>query len=220
MRLFLPSLSHPRLCREALSAVSTGHIVNLISNDVERFTETPIMSHFLWIAPAQTLVVAYLIWQQIGVSTLSGMSLMLVLVPLHPLFGRFYASFRNKTATATDSRVKTVKEAFVGMRILKMYNWETPFTEKVDAVRKVELQSLVKSNQIRGFNISFNFMAGPLMAFLCFVTYEFLGNVLTAEKVFSSIGYLNTLRHTMALFFPMGIQVRSRRPHTCRGSAR
>jgi len=60
-------------CRQTISQVSTGHVVNLISNDVERFTETPIMAHFLWIAPVQLLVVSYLVWQQIGVSTLSGM---------------------------------------------------------------------------------------------------------------------------------------------------
>jgi len=77
----------------------------------------------------------------------------------------------------------------------------------VDAVRKVELRSLVKSNQIRGFNLAFNFASGPLMAFLCFLTFELLGNSLTAENVFATIGYLNTMKIPMALFFPIAIQV-------------
>eukprot|EP00911_Craspedida_sp_UC1_P000184 UC1_evm1s144 len=195
-----------RVSSEAMAGVTTGRLVNLVSNDVERFTETAIMTHFLWVAPLQLMAAAYLIWQQIGVASLAGLALMVLLVPLHPLLGRFYARFRAKTAHLTDQRVKTVKEVFTGMRVLKMYAWETPFREKVDALRQKELGWLSRSNQVRGFNMSFNMVAPPIMAFVCFATYWFQGNQLTAEKVFSTVGYINSLRISMATFFPIAVQ--------------
>lgn len=43
---------------------------------------------------------------------------------------------RGKTAAFTDIRIRTMNEVISGMRIIKMYAWEQPFTELVNENRK------------------------------------------------------------------------------------
>lgn len=44
--------------------------------------------------------------------------------------------FRNKTAVLTDSRIRTMNEVVSGIRIIKMYAWEKPFTALINDIRK------------------------------------------------------------------------------------
>ena len=36
----------------------------------------------------------------------------------------------------TDRRVKVMNEVISGMRVLKLYTWEDPFTQLVESLRK------------------------------------------------------------------------------------
>lgn len=43
---------------------------------------------------------------------------------------------RSKTATLTDHRIRLMNEVVSGIRIIKMYAWEKPFSALVDEVRR------------------------------------------------------------------------------------
>lgn len=51
------------------------------------------------------------------------------------LMVRFFV-FRSKTATLTDSRIRTMNEVVSGIRIIKMYAWEKPFASLVADIRR------------------------------------------------------------------------------------
>jgi len=61
---------------------STGQILNLISNDVNRFDFGMILLPFLWIGPIETAVVTYFLWQEVSVSSLFGVSTLVMFIPL------------------------------------------------------------------------------------------------------------------------------------------
>jgi hypothetical protein len=42
-----------RISKQSFATVTTGHVINLVSNDVERFIQGSIMIHFLYIGPIQ-----------------------------------------------------------------------------------------------------------------------------------------------------------------------
>ncbi|XP_070142244.1 probable multidrug resistance-associated protein lethal(2)03659 [Drosophila kikkawai] len=54
-----------RLSTTALGAATSGHVVNLISNDVSRLDSNILFTHFLWIGPLQTVLVTYLMYLQV-----------------------------------------------------------------------------------------------------------------------------------------------------------
>lgn len=71
------SLSH-----SAFTEASVGHIINLLSNDVNKFDASVTSIHTLWIGPLQTMLVTYLLWREIGIPSLIGASTFLFFIPI------------------------------------------------------------------------------------------------------------------------------------------
>jgi len=60
-------------------------MINLISNDVNQFDLALPKLHYLWIGPLQIIVFTYLLWQEIGVSSLIGIATLFFFIPLQGL---------------------------------------------------------------------------------------------------------------------------------------
>lgn len=56
----------------ALAQTTAGQVVNLLSNDVNRFDYAFIYTHFIWLLPLQVIVVCYLIYLKIGYAAIVG----------------------------------------------------------------------------------------------------------------------------------------------------
>nr|CAD7590287.1 unnamed protein product [Timema genevievae] len=61
-----------RLSRTALGQTEAGKMVNLLSNDVNRFEQLTYFLHYLWVLPIQTIIIISVIWQWVGVSAAIG----------------------------------------------------------------------------------------------------------------------------------------------------
>lgn len=96
---------------------TTGHVVNLVSNDVERFIHATPYLHFLWIAPLQAAGAAWLMWKYAGAYTLIGFAVVLLMVPYQMLQSRAFAKLRLATAKLTDSRVRMMAELLGGIQV-------------------------------------------------------------------------------------------------------
>lgn len=71
-----------RLSRTALGETTVGQVVNLLSNDVNRFDVALIFLHYLWIAPVETIIVTYFMYEVVGWATFLGVLFLLMLIPL------------------------------------------------------------------------------------------------------------------------------------------
>ncbi|XP_072539980.1 ATP-binding cassette sub-family C member 4 isoform X3 [Salminus brasiliensis] len=194
------------LSSAAMGQTTTGQIVNLLSNDVNKFDEVTIFLHFLWVGPLQAAAVIGLLWQEIGPSCLAGMAVLIFLMPLQTLFGRLFSKFRSKTAALTDSRIRTMNEVVSGIRIIKMYAWEKPFAALVDDVRKKEISKIMSSSYLRGLNMASFFSASKIIVFVTFTVYVLVGNKISASRVFVAVSLYSAVRLTVTLFFPAAIE--------------
>jgi ATP-binding cassette subfamily C (CFTR/MRP) protein 4 len=61
---------------------TAGQVVNLLSNDVNRFDLVPIFMHFLWVGPLETLLCSYLMYREMGFSAMMGVATLLLTIPL------------------------------------------------------------------------------------------------------------------------------------------
>uniref|UniRef100_A0AAY4E2R3 Multidrug resistance-associated protein 4 n=1 Tax=Denticeps clupeoides TaxID=299321 RepID=A0AAY4E2R3_9TELE len=194
------------LSSTAMGQTTTGQIVNLLSNDVNKFEEVFIFLHFLWVGPLQAAAVIGLLWQEIGPSCIAGMATLLFLMPLQTLFGRLFSSFRTKTSVLTDSRIRIMNEVVSGIRIIKMYAWEKPFSALVSEVRRKEISKIMSSSYLRGLNMASFFAASKIIVFITFTVYVLLGNTMNASRVFVAVSLYNAVRLTVTLFFPAAIE--------------
>uniref|UniRef100_A0A8C2IQD2 Cystic fibrosis transmembrane conductance regulator n=1 Tax=Cyprinus carpio TaxID=7962 RepID=A0A8C2IQD2_CYPCA len=194
------------LSATAMGQTTTGQIVNLLSNDVNKFDEVTIFLHFLWVAPLQAAAVIGLLWQEIGASCLAGMAVLFFLMPLQTIFGKLFSKYRSKTAAFTDSRIRTMNEVVSGIRIIKMYAWEKPFAALVNDVRRKEISKIMSSSYLRGLNMASFFTANKIILFVTFTVYVLVGNKISASRVFVTVSLYSAVRLTVTLFFPAAIE--------------
>lgn len=62
--------------------ISTGHLVNLATSDVDRFLWGGMFFHYLWAGPLESLVVLYFGLSSVGVSFLAGFDVLLLVIPM------------------------------------------------------------------------------------------------------------------------------------------
>ncbi|KAM6178581.1 ATP-binding cassette sub-family C member 4 isoform 2-T2 [Rhynchocyon petersi] len=194
------------LSNTAMGKTTTGQIVNLLSNDVNKFDQVTIFLHFLWAGPLQAIAVTALLWMEIGISCLAGMAVLIILLPLQSCIGKLFSSLRSKTATFTDLRIRTMNEVITGIRIIKMYAWEKSFADLITNLRRKEISKILRSSYLRGMNLASFFVASKIIVFVTFTTYVLLGNVITASRVFVAVTLYGAVRLTVTLFFPSAIE--------------
>ncbi|XP_061290379.1 ATP-binding cassette sub-family C member 4-like [Bos javanicus] len=195
-----------RLSNSDMGKTTTGQIVNLLSNDVNRFDRVTMFLHFLWTGPLMAITVIILLWMEIGISCLAGMALLIILTLLQSFSGKLFLSLRSKTAALTDDRIRTMNEVIIGIRTIKMYAWEKSFAELITRLRRKEISKILRSSYLDGMNLIFFDTASKLILFITFTTYVLLGNMITISQVFLAITLYQVVQLTGILFFPIAIE--------------
>eukprot|EP01134_Creolimax_fragrantissima_P003514 CFRG3514T1 len=191
---------------ETLATTTTGHLVNMMSNDVTRFDQLCPFVHYTWIAPLELSVIAYLSYNEVGASCFVGIGILMLLLPFQVFSSRFFAKLRGKATLLTDERVKKMGEVLTGVRVMKMYAWENSFAKVVGAVRAEEMTHVRKAAFMKGTNLAFFFASPSIVSCAIFVTYHLTGGQLTAKKVFTVLSLLSVLALTLTLFVPFAVQ--------------
>ncbi|KAK9869554.1 hypothetical protein WA026_003307 [Henosepilachna vigintioctopunctata] len=195
-----------RLSQTSLGKTAAGQIVNLLSNDVARFDIVVIGLNYLWVGPIQVLVIGYLMWMQIGSSSMAGLvSMLLMTVPLQLMMGAATSKYRLEVAKRTDKRVKIMNELLAGVQVIKMYAWETPFESVVENARKDEIKYLTKTSYVRAVMASFMVFVERATLAATIVCYVALGNEIRPDLVFSLAMFFNMLQLTLAILVPLVI---------------
>ncbi|XP_065203724.1 probable multidrug resistance-associated protein lethal(2)03659 isoform X2 [Planococcus citri] len=194
-----------KLSKTALGETTVGQVVNLLSNDVNRFDIAVIFLHYLWLGPLETIIVTYFLWQEIDWASCIGVAALLLFIPLQGYLGKKTSALRLKTAIRTDERVRLMNEIISGIQVIKMYTWEKPFAALVAKARKKEVNEIKGTSHIRGVLLSFIIFHTRIALFFSIFSYVVVGNTITAQKVFVITSYFNILRQTMTVFFPQGI---------------
>ncbi|XP_055398764.1 ATP-binding cassette sub-family C member 4-like [Bubalus kerabau] len=195
-----------RLSNSAIGKTTTGQIVNMLSNDVNRFDRVMIRLHILWIGPLNAITAIILLWMEIGISSLAGMALLIIFMLLQSFSGKLFSSLRRKSAAFTDTRLRTMNEVITGIRTIKMYAWEKLFAELITRLRRKEISKILRRSYLDGMNLIFFDTASKVILFITFTTYVLLGNMITVNQVFLAITLYQVVQFTGILLFPTAIE--------------
>ncbi|KAL5467459.1 hypothetical protein EMCRGX_G031685 [Ephydatia muelleri] len=188
-----------------LNRITTGHVINIVSNDVQRLDNAFLFLNYLWIGPLYLVAYTYLVYQEVGSAVFLVTGFVLTQIPLQMVLGKFFASLRLKSALLTDKRVKAMKELISGIRVIKMYTWEEAFMKIVSLLRRKESRTIQSSSMIRAGNFALYTVSLTVMAFMVFSTYAGMGGTLTAKAIFTILSLTGALRVTSIHFFVLGI---------------
>lgn len=130
------------------------------------FFQTIESFHFCWLGPLEIIVIIYLLYRQVGLIALLTLIVTIFLLPVQVILGLIFGKLRwaiscfilhieknlvfhviplfmgtwifcrMKIGAAGDKRINLMNQIIAGMRVIKMYCWEKPFSEIIFNLRR------------------------------------------------------------------------------------
>ncbi|KAF2086979.1 hypothetical protein K490DRAFT_43016 [Saccharata proteae CBS 121410] len=154
------------------SQVTSGAIINLMAVDSFKVAEISAYLHFLWAnTPVQVVVSVVLLYRLLGLSSIAGIGMMILLLPVNMLISKRFASIQKQILAATDARIHTTNEILTNIRIIKYFAWEQRFMKQVEEKRSAELTFLRRRYQWWAAAATVWSGAPVIITFLSFLVY-------------------------------------------------
>ncbi|NXP80221.1 MRP7 protein, partial [Ramphastos sulfuratus] len=177
----------------SLTHFTVGEIVNFMSTDATRLVNFCTSFHEVWSLPFQFAITLYLLYEQVGVAFLGGLSLTLLLVPINKIIANRIMMNNQEMLKHKDTRVKLMTEFLSGIRVIKFYTWEKHFSTRINACRAKELQKLRATQYLDAVCVYLWAALPVIISIAIFITYVLLGHLLTATKVFTALALVGML---------------------------
>lgn len=151
-----------RVSNSARKESTVGEIVNLMSVDAQRFMDVTAYVNMIWSAPLQIALALYFLWGILGPSVLSGLAVMIILIPVNALIAGKVRHLQIKQMKNKDERVKLMNEVLSGIKVLKLYAWEPSFEEQILKIRNKEIKVLKEAAYLNA-GTSFIWSCAPFL---------------------------------------------------------
>ncbi|KAG5515912.1 hypothetical protein RHGRI_036827 [Rhododendron griersonianum] len=183
-----------RLTHESRKKFATGKITNLMTTDAETLQQVCQSLHTLWSAPFRIVVALVLLYQQLGVASLLGALMLVLMFPLQTFVISKMQKLSKEGLQRTDKRIGLMNEILAAMDTVKCYAWENSFQSKVQTVRNDELAWFRKAQLLAACN-SFILNSIPVIVIvISFGVFTLLGGDLTPARAFTSLSLFAVLR--------------------------
>ncbi|ORX59695.1 multi drug resistance-associated protein MRP [Hesseltinella vesiculosa] len=181
---------------------TVGEIVNHMSVDAQRLMDLCTYFHIVWSGPLQIVIALVMLHGTMGASIWAGVAILILTIPLNTYLAKKMRTYQKAQMGNKDARVKLMNEILNGIRVIKLYAWETPFYQKVSFIRNdLELAMLKKIGVLSSIQ-NFTWSSIPFLVSLStFAFYiAFSGRLLTSEVAFVAISLFGLLQFPLAVF--------------------
>ena len=172
----------------------------MLATDAERVTGIFSCITTVWSAPLTIAITQYFLWQYLGPSSMAGLAVIALLIPIESLFSRKLKHCNVEIMEQKDKRIKMTNEVINGIKSIKVNVWEQGFYTRIKQFRAAEIAQLRTVSLISAFN-AFLVAVAPFLAamssFTLFVVIDPENNLMTPEVGFVSLAYYNTLRRPL-----------------------
>ncbi|KAI9805212.1 MAG: hypothetical protein M1825_001048 [Sarcosagium campestre] len=178
------------------SQANVGTITNLMAIDSFKVSEVSAYLHFLWSGvPVQIVLAIVLLYRILGYSSIAGIGIMILLLPLNIAIARGFSKFQKKIMAATDARIQTTNEVLQNIRIIKFFAWEQRFGNLVNEKRTTELRCLRNKFILWACASTVWYGAPLLITFLSFLIYTVVEKKeLVPSVAFTALSLFSILR--------------------------
>ena len=188
-----------KLSPQGLQEETTGKIVTLMSNDVNKLQDLFQLLHNLWGAPIFIIASFVMLYDVIQWSAFIGFACILVAAPLTFLVASTLFAIRKKLVKCADARINILSEVVNGMRVIKYYAWESAFAQRVREIRDKEVKLIWQSQRV-GALFGVALFSTPVFIAVCSLgSYSLAGNKLNASTAYTALALFNMLRFPLIL---------------------
>ncbi|GKA84558.1 ABC transporter C family member 2 isoform X1, partial [Tanacetum coccineum] len=163
--------------------------------------------HTLWSAPFRIILALVLLYQQLGIASLLGALLLVLMFSLQTLVISRMQKMSKEGLQRTDKRIGLMNEILAAMDTVKCYAWENSFRDKVQGVRNEELSWFRKVQMLGALNTFLLNTIPVVVTVVSFGMFTLLGGELTPAKAFTSLSLFAVLRFPLFMLPDMISQV-------------
>jgi hypothetical protein len=128
----------------SLAKKSAGEVTNLMAVDSSRLQELTPYLHAIWYSLYQIVLAMTFLWQQMGISCLAGITVIVCMIPVSNRVSSYMKSLQKQLSKIRDDRSKLTNEMLLSMKVIKIQSWEAQFHKKINKIREEELVALGK----------------------------------------------------------------------------
>ena len=174
-------------------------MVNLISINAQSFTEIAYHANMLWFSSMTVIITLAMLWYTLGISAFAGVLIMIILIPVTSVISNKCKQLQTKKLKLQDTRIKTINEMLIGIKVIKLYAWELSLKDIINKIRNSELMimrwmAFLTGTSVLTSNIAPFFVSG--VSFGLFIYLNDKGS-LNAEKAFVALTLFNLLKHPL-----------------------
>ncbi|KAL8091101.1 ABC transporter C family member 12-like isoform X1 [Apium graveolens] len=186
-----------RLTSEGREKFPPGRITNMMTTDANALQRICQQLHGLWSLPFRIILALVLLYQQLGVSSILGSLVLLLMIPLQTFIVKKSRKLSREGLDCTDKRVGLMNEIVASMETVKCYAWEESFQTKVQSMRNRELSWFRKAQLLGACNTFILNSIPVLVTVISFGCFTFLGGELTPARAFTSLSLFAVLRYPL-----------------------
>ncbi|CAB4057871.1 ABCC9 [Lepeophtheirus salmonis] len=175
--------------------IDIGFITNLASEDIINIRELIWNVHYIWSLPLKILVLLFLLYDQLGISGVSGAILgTCVILPLQVLTGKLMSENNKLILCSQDNRLFKSTETLASMKTVKLATMEEWALKRIRCARTKELIFLRRDSFLWSFMAFLASISTTLVTTLTLGLFVLLeDHNFTAADLFTSMALLSQL---------------------------
>ncbi|XP_064214629.1 probable multidrug resistance-associated protein lethal(2)03659 isoform X2 [Tribolium castaneum] len=193
------------LRRESFQNLTSGQIINLLSNDIHRIDLVLPTLHFLWSAPLKLVLATVYLTITFGFTATLGIFGILFFVIAQLLVARKFSQVKQKLGPKTDHRIRLFNDIIRGIQVIKMCTWEQSFSNYISEVRRSETNQLSTANHFRFVCAVFKVYVSKISVFLCILGSVLTNTALTPQYVYALMTIYENLKTTATTRLPFAL---------------
>ncbi|EMP42064.1 Cystic fibrosis transmembrane conductance regulator [Chelonia mydas] len=137
-----------KLSSRVLDKISTGQLISLLSNNLNKFDEGLALAHFVWIGPLQVVLLMGLLVEMLGPTAFCGLFFVIIMALFQAGLGRMMMKYRDRRAGKTNERLVITSEIIENIQSVKAYCWEDAMEKMIEGLRERHTKASMESTQI------------------------------------------------------------------------
>ncbi|XP_069102567.1 multidrug resistance-associated protein 1-like isoform X2 [Argopecten irradians] len=192
-----------RMSNSVKKDFTVGEIVNLMSVDCQRIQDSFAFHHWMLSLISIIGLGLYLVWDAMGDGLYGCIIVLVVLSALNIYFGLVQEKYQQAILQFKSKRMRLFNEILNGIKVLKMYAWESTFIEKVKSIRDNEMKFLRKNANVYAFGVVVANHSPFFMNIAILLVYIVTdpSRYLDPSTAFTLVSVVNVIRFAIA-FFP------------------
>lgn len=189
-----------RLSQKSKAISSTGKIVTIVSGELQAIDWGIQMAPYIIIAPVSTVLAFALIAINFKEASAIGFVVFILIIISQILLSKVTLRWKYREGAFSDKRVDIITDAVNGIRTIKTYGWEIPFSQLIEKFRNSQLAMIWRNHVISsvGFGVFQN--GGFLIAIAIFGYHFGRGREFTYSRSLSTISILGYLSQFSCYF--------------------